>query len=136
MKTIALAAAVSATVIGMTPAAAEMAAHNWSGFYAGAFAGASNSASDWNGLDGSEGLGSQYAIEQSFDSKDGVFGGYLGFSIQQNNVVLGFEADYGRLPDLALDRDTGTNRQDGNFGRRQGRFLMHVTWPISSERGH
>ena len=42
----------------------------------------------------------------------------------------------GRLPGLALDRDTGANRQDGNFRRRQGRFLLHVTWPISSERGH
>ena len=41
-----------------------------------------------------------------------------------------------RLPVLALARDSGANRQDGNFRRRQGRFLLHVTWPISSERGH
>jgi len=39
-------------------------------------------------------------------------------------------------PGLALARDIGASRQNANFRRRQGRFLVHVPWPISSRSCH
>jgi outer membrane immunogenic protein len=79
------------------PPLAVAAAHNWSGFYAGANAGYSVGRDPSSETDlGLAGIAPPILSNDSFklSPQDGLIGGQLGYNWQSGNIVLGAEADW------------------------------------------
>jgi outer membrane immunogenic protein len=91
----ALALGVSST-IGATAFAADVGIHDWSGFSAGVAAGLGNSKSDWNGV-AVIANGTAQPFSNSLGHSGGSFSAYLGYNMQNANIVYGGEVDYGTL---------------------------------------
>jgi outer membrane immunogenic protein len=68
-------------------------ASEWTGFYAGVFAGVGNSTSSWRGRD-NDSIGS-IAISGDLARNGGYFGGFAGYNHQFGTYVSGLEVDYG-----------------------------------------
>jgi outer membrane immunogenic protein len=95
---------------GLVPsfASADSGKIDWSGFYIGGFAGSGKSDSEWKGV----GSGTEYNANSinfadpaydlgnftnNLNGTSSVFGLYAGYNLQNNHLVYGLEADYGRL---------------------------------------
>ncbi|MGR6467284.1 outer membrane protein [Rhizobium sp. PAMB 3182] len=83
-------------------------AYNWSGFYAGTFAGGGKAKSDITSH--TEGYNTNTSFSLGLSDGAATFGSFAGFNFQAGNVVLGAETD------LGLFNASG----DGSVGRYDG----------------
>ncbi len=74
-------------------ATGQVNAAEWTGFYAGVFAGVGNSTSSWKGQD-DDSLGS-VAISRDLARNGSYFGGFAGYNHQFGTYMTGLEVDYG-----------------------------------------
>lgn len=66
--------------------------YDWSGVYAGVFAGVGFTSSDWDGIDSDIG-GIEVPIDESLDDTVFLLGGLAGINFQHDRWVFGVEAD-------------------------------------------
>jgi outer membrane immunogenic protein len=66
--------------------------YDWSGVYAGVFAGIGHTSSDWDGRDGDIG-GFFVPIDESLNETAFLLGGLVGFNFQHDRWVFGVEGD-------------------------------------------
>jgi outer membrane immunogenic protein len=66
--------------------------YDWSGVYAGVFAGVGHTSSDWDGIDGDIG-DIEIPVDESLDDTTFLLGALVGVNFQHDNLVFGLEAD-------------------------------------------
>jgi outer membrane immunogenic protein len=116
--------------------------YDWSGVYAGIFAGVGQTSSDWDGTDNEvTGPVNNFEIDESLDETSFFLGGLLGVNFQHDEWVFGVEGDIGwfhskERESLDLDGTEGldlTSKIDllGSVRARAGyamdRTLVYVT---------
>ncbi len=85
----------SALTLGMPAFAADVVEeqpYDWSGVYAGVFAGVGSTSSDWNGFD-DDVVALDQDVDESLDDTVFLLGGLVGVNFQHDRWVLGLEAD-------------------------------------------
>jgi outer membrane immunogenic protein len=99
------------------------ATYNWTGFYAGSFAGGGKAKSDVTSH--TEGYGTNTSFALGLSDGAATFGSFAGFNVQTGNVVLGAETDLGIF-------NASANGSTGGYDGLDGRFDMKL---LGSTRG-
>lgn len=112
--------------------------YDWSGVYAGVFAGVGFTSSDWDGLDDDIAV-EPVAIDESLDETTFLLGGLAGINFQHDRWVFGLEADIAWFDSKEHERLDGAEGLDitseidllGSLRARAGyaadRTLFYVT---------
>lgn len=116
----------------------EEQAYDWTGVYAGVFAGVGFSSSDWEGIDGDIDV-DPVSINESLDDTVLALGALAGINLQRDKTVFGLEADIAWLDSDEHERLDGAEGLDltskidwlgsvrGRLGYASDRTLFYIT---------